>query len=207
MHKNVKKACLPFSKHNYTFQNANMTWKSVISLKKRERETEIHWVVISEVPNPMVIPWQFQKYNHTRGRLCQWDRCYPWKSFLLFLGSIWAFYVTKWWQIKDDSICNYHEHLNWVMYYKKYAWKRTPVLKVYTHNKNMCILVFSYSSKASSSDGLYRWSSIMTLSLSPVLRQDAFWNLTGWHVVREFDICSFKSNPGLCILKHIAGHK
>lgn len=121
----------------YLFQNTitlfrMRTWPgSQWFLKKRE--TEINWVVISKVSNPMVIPWQFQGYNHTRGRLCQWDRCYPWKSFLLFLGSIWAFYVTKWWQIKDDSICNFHEHLNWVMYYKKYAWKRIPVLKVYTY--------------------------------------------------------------------------
>lgn len=102
------------------------------------REREIHRVVISEEPNPMVIPRQFQGYNRTKGRLCQWDRCYPWKSFLLFLGSIWAFYVTKWWQIKDDSICNLHEHLNWVMYYKKYAWKGTPILKVYRYIIKIC---------------------------------------------------------------------
>lgn len=73
---------------------------------------------ISEVPNPIVILWWFQGYNHKQGRLCQWDRCYPWKSFLILWGSIWAFFITKWWQIKDDSICSFHEHLNWVLHKK-----------------------------------------------------------------------------------------
>ena len=135
-----KEGLLTFFKTQFHLQNMNMTWKPVVSLKRereRERERDPPGCNLRRAKpngNSMAIP----KLQTHKVQALPMRQMLSLEVLSLFLGSIWAFYVTKWWQIKDDSICNFHEHLNWVMHYKKYAWKGTPVLKVYRYIIKIC---------------------------------------------------------------------
>lgn len=77
-------------------------------------KTPLHlseWESELEVNDFFKLKKKFTKSVHVRsakpngrrhGRLCQGDRCYPWKSFLLYLlvSSMWAFLMMKCWQMK-----------------------------------------------------------------------------------------------------------
>lgn len=102
-------------------------WGSLIKKKK---------IIFSHQVSPSQkcqTQWWFQAHSHKRGRLCQRNRCYPWKSFLLLSGSIWAFFTTKWWQTKDNSICSSMNIKSGRYAQEKCAWQHTPVLEACTH--------------------------------------------------------------------------